>query len=158
LDNGVPRSGGGTLAVIGDLKQMKPRWLVGASMLGYGCTLTVGIGIPIPVLSEEIVHYTAVSDDEIFAPVVDYGVAYPALEPGTLGEVSYAELKSGKIVVQGREMPTASLSSYSRALEIASTLKEWILSGRFYLTEPVVPLHQAGSDVAVKSLKERPIE
>ena len=157
-DNGVPRSGGGTLAVIGDLKQMKPRWLVGASMLGYGCTLTVGIGIPIPILSEEIVRYTAVSDDEIFAPVVDYGVAYPALEPGTLGEVSYAELKSGKIVVQGREVPTASLSSYSRALEIASTLKEWILSGKFYLTEPVALLPQAGSDVAVKSLKERPIE
>ncbi len=157
-DNGVPRSGGGTLAVIGDLKQMKQRWLVGTSMLGYGCTLTVGIGIPIPILSEEIVRYTAVSDDEILAPVVDYGVAYPALEPGTLGEVSYAELKRGKIVVQGREVPTASLSSYSRALEIASILKEWILSGKFHLTEPVAPLPQAGSDVAIKPLKERPIE
>jgi uncharacterized protein (DUF39 family) len=157
-DNGVPRTGGGTLAVIGDLKQMKPRWLVGTSMLGYGCTLTVGIGVPIPILSEEIVGYTAVSDDKIFAPVVDYGLAYPALEPGILGEVSYAELRSGKIVVQGREVPTASLSSYSRALEIASVLKEWILGGKFYLTEPVAPLPQAGSDRAVTPLKERPIE
>jgi uncharacterized protein (DUF39 family) len=156
-DNGVPRVGGGTLAVIGDLKQMKPRWLVGTSMLGYGCTLTVGIGIPIPILSEEIVRYTAVSDDKILAPVVDYGVAYPALKPGTLGEVSYAELRSGKIVVRGREVPTASLSSYSRALEIASILKEWILGGTFYLTEPVAPLPQAGSDRAVVSLKERPL-
>ncbi|MFC1939035.1 homocysteine biosynthesis protein, partial [Chloroflexota bacterium] len=157
-DNGVPRSGGGTLAVIGDLKQMKPRWLVGTSMLGYGCNLTVGIGIPIPILSEEIVRYTAVSDDEIFAPVVDYGAAYPALEPGILGEVSYAELKSGKIVIQGKKVPTASLSSYPRALEIASILKEWILNGEFQLTEPVAPLPQAGSDVAFKPLKERPIE
>jgi uncharacterized protein (DUF39 family) len=157
-DNGVPRSGGGTLAVIGDLKQMKPRWLVGTSMLGYGCTLTVGIGIPIPILSEEIVRYTAISDDEIFAPVVDYGVAYPAQEPGILGEVSYAELKRGKIVVQGREVPTASLSSYPRALEIASILKEWILGGKFYLTEPVAPLPPVGSAVAVKPLKERPVE
>jgi len=72
--------------------------------------------------------------------------------------VSYAELKRGKIVVQGREVPTASLSSYSRALEIASTLKDWILSGKFYLTEPVAPLPQAGSHRVVKSLKERPIE
>jgi len=157
-DNGVPRTGGGTLAVIGDLKQMKPRWLVGTSMLGYGCTLTVGIGVPIPVLSEEIVRHTAVSDDKIFAPVVDYGAAYPALELGILGEVSYAELKSGRIIIQGREVPTASLSSYSRALEIASILKEWILGGKFYLTEPVAPLPQAGSDKTVISLKERPIE
>jgi uncharacterized protein (DUF39 family) len=89
--------------------------------------------------------------------VVDYGVAYPALKPGILGEVSYAELRSGKIAVRGRAVPTASLSSYSRALEIASILKEWILGGTFYLTEPVAPLPQAGSDRAVVSLKERPL-
>jgi len=35
-DNVVPRRGAGTLAVIGDLKQMKPRWLEGTGMLGYG--------------------------------------------------------------------------------------------------------------------------
>jgi uncharacterized protein (DUF39 family) len=157
-ENGVPKEGGGTLAVIGDLKQMKPRWLLGTSMLGYGCTLTVGVGIPIPILSEEIVRYTAVSDGDILAPVVDYGMAYPALESGTLGEVSYAALKSGKIVVKGKEMPTASLSSYSRALEIASTLKEWITDGKFQLTEPVAPLPTVGSDRAVNLLKERPIE
>ena len=53
-EKGVPREGAGTLAVIGDLKQMNPRWLVGSSVLGYGCSLTVGIGVPIPILSEEI--------------------------------------------------------------------------------------------------------
>ncbi|NLB18246.1 MAG: hypothetical protein GX825_05860, partial [Syntrophomonadaceae bacterium] len=45
---GVPTGGAGTLALIGDLKQMKPEWLVGASVLGYGASLIVGIGIPIP--------------------------------------------------------------------------------------------------------------
>jgi len=70
-ENGVPRRSGGTLSVIGDLKQMSPRWLVGTSMLGYGCTITVGIGVPIPVLSEEILQYTIVSDSDIFAPIVD---------------------------------------------------------------------------------------
>jgi uncharacterized protein (DUF39 family) len=157
-DNGVPRRGAGTIAVIGDLKQMEPRWLLGTSMLGYGCTLTVGIGIPIPILSEEILRYTAVTDDEIFAPVIDYSEAYPLLKSDILGEVSYAELKSGKIVVQGKEVPTASLSSYSRALEIASTLKEWILSGKFQLTEPVAPLPAVGSDRVVRPLKERPVD
>jgi len=157
-DNGVPRRGGGNLAVIGDLKQMKPRWLMGASMLGYGCSLTVGIGVPIPVLSEEIVRYTAVTDEEIWAPVVDYATDYPQLKPDILGEVTYAELKSGKIVLQGKDVPSASLSSYSRALEIAASLKEWILSGEFQLTEPVAPLPEAGSDRVVGPLKERPLD
>ena len=57
-ENGVPKRGAGTLAVIGDLKQMSPRWLVGISMLGYGVTLAVGIGVPIPILDEEILRYT----------------------------------------------------------------------------------------------------
>ena len=88
-------------------------------MLGYGCTLTVGIGVPIPILNEEILKYTTITDAEIFAPVVDYSGAYPNREPDILGEVSYAELRSGKIKVQGKSIPTASLSSYPRAVEIA---------------------------------------
>ncbi len=157
-ENGVPRGGAGTLAVIGDLKQMNSRWLVGTSMLGYGCTITVGIGIPIPILSEEILTYTTVTDDEVFAAVVDYGDAYPNLKPDILGEVSYGQLKSGQVVVQGKEVPTASLSSYPRAVEIASILKEWIISGKFQLTEPVAPLPGVESGITFKPLKERPIK
>jgi len=157
-DNGVPKRGAGTLAVIGDLKQMSPRWLMGTSMLGYGCTLTVGIGIPIPILSEEILQYTAVSDEEIFAPVIDYSEAYPQMKTDILGEVSYAQLKSGKIVIQGKEIPTASLSSYPRAIEIATILKERITSGEFLLTEPVAPLPGVESGITFKLLKERPLE
>jgi len=157
-ENGVPRRGSGALSVIGDLKQMSSKWLVGTSMLGYGCTLTVGIGIPIPILSEEILKYTTVTDDDIFAAVTDYSEAYPQLKSDILGEVSYAQLKSGKIVIKGREVPTASLSSYSRAVEIATTLKEWMLSKKFLLTEPVAPLPGVESGVTFKPLKERPIE
>jgi uncharacterized protein (DUF39 family) len=157
-ENGVPKRGAGTLAVIGDLKQMNSRWLVGTSMLGYGCTITMGIGIPIPVLSEEILQFTAVSDDDIFAAVVDYSEAYPQVKPDILGEVSYAQLKTGKINVQGKEVPTASLSSYARAVEIASTLKEWILRGEFLLTEPVAALPGAESGITFKLLNERPLE
>ncbi len=157
-ESGVPRRSAGTLAVIGDLKQMKPRWLVGTSMLGYGCTITIGIGIPIPILSEEILQYTTVSDADIFASVVDYSEAYPRMKPDILGEASYAQLKSGKITIQGKEVPTASLSSYPRAVEIATTLKEWILSGKFLLTGPVAPLPGIESGITFKPLKERPIE
>jgi len=155
---GVPRGGAGTLAVVGDLKQMSPKWLVGTSMLGYGCTITVGVGVPIPILSEEILNYTAVTDGDIFAPVIDYSEAFPQRKSDTLGEVSYAQLKSGKITIRGKEVPTASLSSYSRAVEIANTLKEWILKGKFLLTEAVAPLPGIESGATFKPLKERPIE
>jgi uncharacterized protein (DUF39 family) len=154
-DNGVPRRGGGTLAVIGDLKQMKPEWLRGVSFLGYGTTLMVGIGVPIPILSDEILRYTAVKDEEIFAAIVDYSEAYPQMKPDILGEVSYAQLKSGKIAVQGRDIPTASLSSYAKAVEIAQTLKKWISQGEFPLTEPVAPLPGVESGITFKPLKER---
>jgi len=156
-DNGVPRSPAGTLAVIGDLKQMKPQWLVGTSFLGYGCTLTVGIGVPIPILSEEILRYTSVTDSQIFTPVVDFSEAYPQRKPDVLAEVSYAELKAGRIKIQDKEVPTASLSSYPGAVEIANTLKEWIINGEFLLTELVAPLPGVESGVTLRPLDERPI-
>jgi len=157
-EKGVPTRGAATLCLIGDLKQMSPRWLIGTSMLGYGCTLTVGIGVPIPILNEEILSYTTVTDAEIYGAVIDYSGDYPNLKEGILGEVSYAELKSGQVKLKGRKIPTASLSSYPRAVEIASTLKEWILSGKFLLTEPVAPLPGVEAGIKFKPLKERPLE
>ena len=154
-DKGVPKRGAAALCLIGDLKQMSPRWLVGTSMLGYGCTLTVGIGVPIPILNEEILSYTTVTDAEIYGAVIDYSGDYPNLKEGILGEVSYAELKSGKVKLKGKEVPTSSLSSYSRAVEIANTLKEWIVGGKFLLTEPVAPLPGVEAGIKFKPLKER---
>jgi L-aspartate semialdehyde sulfurtransferase len=156
-ENGVPKSGAGTLAVIGDLKQMSPRWLVGTSMLGYGPTLTVGIGVPIPILSEEILQYTTVTDDQIIGNIVDYSDAYPNRRNESLGEVTYAQLKSGKITMQGKKVPTASLSSYPRAVEIANTLKGWIKAGKFEVTQPVTSLPGVESGLTFKPLNERPI-
>ena len=127
-------------------------------MLGYGCTITVGIGVPIPILSEEILYHTAVRDADIFAPIVDYSEAYPQRKPDVLGEVSYAQLKSGQIEIGGKRVPTASLSSYSKALEIAKILKEWIQKGEFLLSEPVAPLPGIESGITIKSLEERKIE
>jgi L-aspartate semialdehyde sulfurtransferase len=155
---GVPRKPAGTLAVIGDLKQMKAEWLRGVSMQGYGSTMSVGLGIPIPVLSEEILKYTTVTDADILAPVVDYSEAYPNRKPETIGEVSYAQLKTGHIEVRGKKVPTASLSSYPGAVKIAKTLKEWIKKGEFTLTEAVTPLPGAESGITLKNLAERPVE
>lgn len=134
-ENGIPREGAGTLAVIGNLKEMSPQWLVGASMLGYGVSLYVGIGIPIPILNEEIAGYTAVSDKDIYAQVIDYGVDYPSGTPKSLCEVSYQELRCGEIRINGKTIPTAPMSSYAKARDIANILKEWIEKGEFLLGE-----------------------
>ena len=135
-ENGVPLSPAGTLMVMGNLKEMDPRWIAGVSMLGYGCSLAVGLGVPIPILNEEIARFTGVSDDEIFTQIIDYGKDYPKGEGRSLGQVSYAELKSGGIKFRGKEVPTVPLSSHIRALEIATILKGWIEKKEFLLTEP----------------------
>jgi uncharacterized protein (DUF39 family) len=156
-EQGVPRMGSGTLAVRGDFKQMNARWLRGASFTGYGVTLAVGIGIPIPILDEEILRHTAVKDEDLVAQVVDYSEAYPNCIPGSLAEVTYAQLKSGSIDVNGKKVPTAGLSSYARAREVANILKGWIAAGSFVLSEPVEPLPSVESGLRFKSLQERPI-
>lgn len=139
-ERGVPRGGAGTLMVTGDLKQMNPRFLRGASLVGYGTSLMVGMGVPIPILNEELAWFTAVSNRDITAPVVDYGVEYPQDGGTPLAEVSYADLTAGKITVRGKEIPSTPLSSVVRAREVAGVLKEWITSGRFTLGEPQVLL------------------
>jgi uncharacterized protein (DUF39 family) len=133
---GIPLTPAGTLWVMGDLKKMSARWLVGVSFQGYGCSLAVGLGIPIPVLNEEMAAHTGISDEEIFTQVIDYGNDYPAGTAKSLAQVSYAELKSGSITFKGKTVPTVPLSSMVRAREIAETLRDWIQKGEFLLGEP----------------------
>lgn len=136
LPNGTPRTPSGTLMVTGDLKQMQPRWLVGVSLPGYGCSLAVGLGLPIPVLNEEIALFTSVSDEDIVTQVIDYGKDYPSGISVPLKEVTYAQLKSGIIKIGDKEIKTAPVTSYIRSLEIAEILKKWIQMGSFILGEP----------------------
>ncbi|MEW6100782.1 MAG: homocysteine biosynthesis protein [Candidatus Omnitrophota bacterium] len=156
--SGAPQAPAGTIAVIGDLKQMKAEWLVGTSMLGYGVTVSIGIGVPIPILDEEVLKHTAIRDEEIYAQVVDYSQDYPQMVAKSLGEVNYAQLKSGSITLKDKKIPTGNLSSYSKAREISESLKVWIKKGDFLLSEPVAPLPGAESGYTFKALKERPVE
>ena len=137
---GVPVKPAGTLMTTGDLKQMSPDWLVGVSIIGYGPSLAVGLGVPIPLLNEEIAQYTAVTDEDLFTQVVDYGKDYPKGNAKSLAQVSYADLKKGAIEVNGKTIRTVPLSSMVKAREIAGILKDWIKKGEFFLGEPVMTL------------------
>ncbi|KPA19501.1 protein containing DUF39 [Candidatus Magnetomorum sp. HK-1] len=134
--NDTPMKPSGTLFVMGDLKQMDSRWLVGFSILGYGCSIAVGLGIPIPILNEEMAQYTAVSDKNLYTQIVDYCHDGPAKKDKNYGRISYAELKSGEITIDGKKVQTVPLSSMVRAREIADTLKKWIQDGSFLLGAP----------------------
>ncbi|MDQ7031956.1 MAG: homocysteine biosynthesis protein [Desulfonauticus sp.] len=133
---GLPLQPAATLMLKGDLKQMNPRYIRGLSILGYGCSICVGVGIPIPILDEEIAFYTGVSDQDIQVPLVDYGEEYGQGKAKPLKYVTYEELLSGTIDFEGKKVNTVPLTSYSLSLEIAEVLKEWIKKGKFLLTEP----------------------
>jgi uncharacterized protein (DUF39 family) len=137
---GVPVTPAGTISVMGDMKRMSAKWLVGASIQGYGCSLSVGLGLPIPILNEEMARYTAVSDDDLFAPIVDYSHDYPNGTGKSLGQVSYAELRQGTIELEGKSVQAVPLSSMVRAREIAAMLKDWIAKGKFFIGEPQATL------------------
>jgi uncharacterized protein (DUF39 family) len=154
-ENGVPQTPAGTLSVIGDLKQMDPNWLVGLSYIGYGATIAVGIGIPIPILDEEILHYTAVKDEDIYCPIVDYFEGYPYKKNIDLGLANFKELKSGRININGKMVVTTPQSSYPRARKIASILKEWIAAGKFEISRPVQMLPGADANIDFKSIPDR---
>jgi uncharacterized protein (DUF39 family) len=137
--NGTPCEGGGTLAVMGDMKEMDHRFVRGASFTGYGCSIMIGIGVPIPILNKDLAYFTGLSDKDLRCPVVDYGNDYPSGIGRALGEVSYAELKTGRIEFMGKTIDAAPLSSYPMARTIALELKEWIMKG-FTIGVPQIPL------------------
>ncbi len=133
-----PQTGFGTLMVRGDLKAMSPEYVRGATFQRYGTTLYVGIGAAIPILDEDLARATAITDEQIDTKVLDYGV--PRRDRPTVKETNYAELRSGQITIDGRDVPVSPLSSFKMARSIAGELKSWIEKGEFLLTKPVETL------------------
>ncbi len=138
LENGTPVGPAATLALIGDAKAMSPRWVRGCYFQNYGPSLMLGVGLALPVLEEEVIAYCGVKDGEIVAPVIDFAI--PRRVRPTFGLVSYSQLKSGRITIEGKTVRVAPLASVNLSREVAQTLKTWIDSGQFTLTQPVAPL------------------
>lgn len=148
MGNDVPVGGAGTLALIGDLKQMDTRFIRAAVFEKYGVTMFVGVGIPIPVLDEDVLRHLSVRNKDIYTEIHDYSV--PSRDRPALARVSYEELRSGSVELFGRKIPTAPLSSLKVAREIADALRRQIADGGFLLQQPVMALP---GDVRQKSLE-----
>jgi len=130
---GVPVSNAATLAVIGDASQMNTSFIKAAYYEKYGVSIFVGIGVPIPVLDEEMASRVMIRNEQITTRILDYGdPAHPEL-----GRTTYKELMSGEIELNQKKIKTSSLSSIYKAREIAEILKKQISDGDFLLTEPV---------------------
>ncbi|OBQ39192.1 MAG: hypothetical protein AN487_05320 [Anabaena sp. CRKS33] len=138
LENRTPIGPSATLALIGDAKQMDARWIRGCYFKSYGPSLMMGVGVPLPVLNVEVIERCAVQDKDLVAPIVDFSI--PRRVRPTFGLVSYAQLKSGRITIEGRTVRVASLASLFLSRKVAQELKQWIKEGIFTLTEPVAPI------------------
>ncbi len=134
--NGVPMEGAGTLALTADMKKMRAEYVRGVSLKGYGVSLALGVGVPIPIINSQVLRRTTVRDREITAPVIDYSYDYPEKTGRIITRLSYEEMKSGKAMVEGNSVETCSVSSYAKAREIAEILKSEIVSGDFLLSKP----------------------
>jgi L-aspartate semialdehyde sulfurtransferase len=146
LPNRTPIGPAATLALIGDAKQMQARWVRGCFFKSYGPSLMLGVGIPLPVLHEEVVARCAVQDQELAAPIMDFSI--PRRVRPTFGLVSYAQLKSGRITIEGKPVRVAPLASIYLSRQVALELKQWITSGEFTLTEAVAPISMERSFLA----------
>lgn len=146
-ENGVPVTNAATLAVIGNLKEMNSEFLRAAYYEKYGVSMFVGIGIPIPILNAEMARRVSISNRDIKTSVLDYG------SPGTpkLAEVTYEQLRSGTIEVNGQTVRTAPVASLNKARQIAEILKKQVQDGSFLLQEPV---QMFPNNTSLKGLKE----
>jgi L-aspartate semialdehyde sulfurtransferase len=149
-----PGAGFATLMVQGDLKQMSAEFLKAAIFHGYGSSMYVGIGIPIPVLDAGIAKNTGISDREIETAVMDYSI--PSSSRPALGRFNYEQLKSGSVRIKDRDVPTAPLISYRKSRQVAVTLKQWIEQGDFFLSEPVAKIPAQGSAKPMTRKKPQP--
>ena len=126
---------GATLALVGDMKQMSPRYVRGATMQGYGVTIYLGVGIPIPVLDEDLMYDLSRPNEELWTNLKDYSLGRRARP--NLARYNYAQLRSGSVEFNGRKVKTSPMSSLAMAREIAGILKSNIAAGEFTLQQPI---------------------
>ena len=90
--DGIPKENAASLALIGDMKAMNEEFIKAAYYEKYGVSIFIGVGIPIPMIDEEMAHFVSIKNKDIQTFILDYGT------PGhpSVGETNYRELMSGR--------------------------------------------------------------
>ncbi|MBN1620617.1 homocysteine biosynthesis protein [candidate division WOR-3 bacterium] len=152
-NRGIPLKNAASISVIGDLKKMDRNFISPVYFKGYGLSLYVGIGIPIPIIDENAAFYAAVRNSEIDVPLVDFS----SEEKKVLKYFKYEELLSGKAEIKGKKVKTNLISGLRKSKKISCLLKMNILSGDFIITELSSRLPEAGKtkSLVLKSDKRK---
>ncbi|MGB3477787.1 MAG: homocysteine biosynthesis protein [bacterium] len=132
-EKGLPIGPAANLCLVGNIKEMSIEFIKAAVFEGYGISLFIGAGVPIPILDEDMAKFVSIRDEDIKTKLCDYGL------PGhpVIAELTYKELKSGEIKVNGRLIKTGPLSSMYKSRQIADILKEWLQKKDFFISQPV---------------------
>ncbi len=129
---------GATVAVSVDLQDLHGRWLRPCFFPGHGSALLVAIAAPVPLLNPATALAAAAGPEQLQTPVLD--VAIPRRIKPALGSVAYAQLASGSIEVNGRQLRCAPAHSPRLAAEIATELVHRLQRNHFPIRLPVLPL------------------
>jgi uncharacterized protein (DUF39 family) len=136
--SGHARSPGAVAAVAVDLHGLDPHWLRPCHFEGHGTGLLVAIAAPVPLLNLTEAAWAATGPEALQAPVLD--LAIPRRVRPALGQVSYAELLTGRVEVQGRRLRCAPAHSPRLATSITERLISLLRAGDFPLRLPALPL------------------
>ena len=131
-------SPGACAALEVDLHSLDPRWLRATRLDGGGSGLLVAIAAPVPLINAAVAQQAAAGDAELQAPVLDFAI--PRRVRPSFGTVSYAQLHTGELSLEGRRLTCAPGHSPRLAAAIAEELVERLQQGRFPLRLPVQPL------------------
>lgn len=138
-DSGVPVGNAVTLSAIGDLRGMQKKWIRGGYLKSFSPVLYVGVGVPIPVLDEEIANSLAITDERIHTTMFDFSI--PRRTKPILGQCTYSELRTSTVSINKKPTLSAPLSSMSGAIEICNLTKESILNKTLFLSKPLEPVN-----------------
>ena len=138
LPSGHALAPGATAAVCADAEEMKPAWLRPCWFGEMEAGVMVALAAPVPLLSMEEAAAAGLGDHQLQAPVLDFSI--PRRVRPVFGCVSYKDLLSGRIIIKGQAVSTASATSLRLTDQITAALAEKLRDGSFPLVAPFQPL------------------
>ena len=130
-----------------DLHGLKPSAIRSTRLPDGSSGLLVAIAAPIPLLNRSRAEQLLATAEALSAPLLDFGI--PRRVRPSPASASYAELLSGSVRLDERQLSAAPAHSPRLAEEAAAQLQEMLQSGDFPLRLPLAPLP---SDRTVRAL------